>query len=66
MPDSYSGAACPATGVLVETLLARGAEGDVREAEAAVDRLAVAPAGGGFVARETWVLPTHAADAGTR
>ena len=30
----------PATGVLVETLLDRGAEGDVAEAEAAIERLA--------------------------
>ena len=32
----------PATGVLVETLLERGADGDVHEAEAAIDRLAAA------------------------
>ena len=32
----------PATGVLVETLLDRGADGDVAEAEAAIDRLAAA------------------------
>ena len=32
----------PATGVLVETLLERGAGGDVAEAEAAIDRLAAA------------------------
>ena len=31
----------PATGVLVETLLARGADDDVAEAEAAIERLAV-------------------------
>ncbi len=30
----------PATGVLVETLLDRGADSDVAEAEAAIDRLA--------------------------
>src|SRR5262249_6796471 len=30
----------PATGVLVETLLERGADGDVAEAEAAIERLA--------------------------
>ena len=30
----------PATGVLVETLLERGAEDDVAEAQAAIDRLA--------------------------
>ena len=34
----------PATGVLVETLLDRGAEGDVVEAEVAIDRLARLPA----------------------
>jgi hypothetical protein len=33
----------PATGVLVETLLDRGAKGDVGEAEAAIERLAAAP-----------------------
>ena len=37
----------PATGVLVETLLDRGAEGDVAEAEAAIERLADAPADDG-------------------
>ena len=36
----------PATGVLVETLLDRGADGDVAEAEAAIERLAAAPADG--------------------
>ena len=34
----------PATAVLVETLLDRGADGDLAEAEAAIDRLAAAPA----------------------
>jgi hypothetical protein len=34
----------PATGVLVETLLDRCADGDVAEAEAAIERLAAAPA----------------------
>jgi hypothetical protein len=33
----------PATGVLVETLLARGCEDDLAEAEAAIDRLAALP-----------------------
>ena len=37
----------PATGVLVETLLDRGADGDVAEAEAAIERLAAAPADDG-------------------
>jgi hypothetical protein len=45
----------PATGVLVETLLDRGADGDVAEAEAAIDRLAVAPADEGLVMRDIWL-----------
>ena len=36
-------AGIPATGVLVETLLERGTESDVVEAEAAIERLAAAP-----------------------
>jgi hypothetical protein len=39
--------AVPATGVLVETLLGRGADGDVVEAEAAIERLAAAATDGG-------------------
>ncbi|HUO36820.1 MAG TPA: hypothetical protein VMU34_02770 [Mycobacterium sp.] len=39
----------PATGVLVETLLDRGADGDIREAEAAIERLAAAPADNGWL-----------------
>jgi hypothetical protein len=46
----------PATGVLVETLLDRGAEGDVAEAEAAIERLAAAPADDGLVIRDIWLL----------
>jgi hypothetical protein len=46
----------PATGVLVETLLDRGADGDVVEAEAAIDRLAAAPADDRLVIREIWLL----------
>ena len=38
----------PATGFLVETLLERGADGDVAEAEAAIERLAAAPADEGW------------------
>ena len=59
-----------ATGVLVETLLDRGAENDVAEAEAAIDRLATAPADGDL-AREIWLLRLRAllarahGDAGT-
>jgi hypothetical protein len=46
----------PATGVLVETLLDRGTDADVAEAEAAIDRLATAPADEGLVIREIWLL----------
>jgi class 3 adenylate cyclase len=46
----------PATGVLVETLLDRGADGDVAEAEAAIERLAAAPADEGLVIRDIWLL----------
>ena len=46
----------PATGVLVETLLGRGAEGDVAEAEAAIERLAAARADDGLVLRDSWLL----------
>jgi class 3 adenylate cyclase len=46
----------PATGVLVETLLDRGAESDVAEAEAAIERLATAPADDGLVIRDAWLL----------
>jgi hypothetical protein len=41
-----------ATGVLVETLLDRGAESEVAEAEAAIERLAAAPADEGLVIRD--------------
>jgi hypothetical protein len=50
----------PATGVLVETLLDRGADGDVAEAEAAIERLAVAPADEGLVIRDLWLLRLRA------
>jgi hypothetical protein len=50
----------PATGVLVETLLDRGAESDVVEAEAAIERLADAPADDGIVIREIWLLRLRA------
>ena len=49
-----------ATGVLVETLLERGADGDVVEAEAATERLAAAPADKGLVIREIWLLRLRA------
>ena len=51
----------PATGVLVETLLdERGADGDVVEAEAAITRLADAPADDGLVTREILLLRLRA------
>jgi len=46
----------PTTGVLVETLLDRGADADLVEAEAAIERLAAAPADEGLVIREIWLL----------
>jgi hypothetical protein len=46
--------------VLVETLLERGADDDVAEAEAAIDRLADAPADDGLVPREVWLLRLRA------
>jgi hypothetical protein len=50
----------PATGVLVETLLDRGAESDVAEAEAATERLAGAQADEGLVLRDIWLLRVRA------
>ena len=50
----------PATGVLVETLLDRGAGSDMTEAEAAISRLADAPADDGLVIRDIWLLRLRA------
>jgi hypothetical protein len=50
----------PATGVLVETLLERGADADVAEAEAAITRLAAAPADEGLAIRDIWLLRLRA------
>jgi hypothetical protein len=50
----------PASGVLVETLLDRGADGDLAEAEAAIDRLVAAPADEGLVLRDIWLLRLRA------
>jgi class 3 adenylate cyclase len=49
-----------ATDFLVETLLERGSESDVAEAEAAIERLAVAPADEGLVMRDIWLLRLRA------
>jgi hypothetical protein len=50
----------PATGVLVETLLDRGADGDVAEAEAAIEQLAAAPADDGLAVRDISLLRLRA------
>jgi class 3 adenylate cyclase len=50
----------PATGVLVETLLDRGAESDVAEAEAAIERLASAPTYDDLPGRDIWLLRLRA------
>lgn len=50
----------PATGVLVETLLDRGADGDLAKAEAAIGRLAAAPAAEGLAIRDIWLLRMRA------
>jgi hypothetical protein len=50
----------PATGVLVETLLDRGADGDVAEAEAAIERLAAAPNDDDSAVRNVWLLRLQA------
>ncbi len=50
----------PATGVLVETLLDRAAEGDLAEAEAAVERLAAAPTDQDLAIRDIWLLRLRA------
>ena len=52
--------ATPATDVLVETLLDRGTDIDVAEAESAIERLAAAPADDGFAIREIWLLRLRA------
>jgi class 3 adenylate cyclase len=49
-----------ATGVLVETLLDRGTDADVAEADAAIERLAAAPADEGLVLRDIWLLRSRA------
>ncbi|MFY9922152.1 MAG: cyclase, partial [Mycobacterium sp.] len=50
----------PATGVLVETLLERGIESDIVEAEAAIERLAAAPADDRVAVRDVWMLRLRA------
>jgi hypothetical protein len=50
----------PATGVLVETLLERGTESDVVEAEAAIERLAAATTDDDTTLRDIWLLRLRA------
>jgi hypothetical protein len=50
----------PATAFLVETLLSSGEDGDVAEADAAIDRLAAAPADDGLVMRDIMLLRLRA------
>jgi hypothetical protein len=50
----------PATGILVELLLARGGDGDLTEAETAVDRLAAAPTDDVWAARDIMLLRLRA------
>lgn len=47
-------------GVLVRTLLDRGVEGDVTEAEAAIERLAAVPAEEDLAIRDIWLLQLRA------
>jgi hypothetical protein len=54
----------PPTGMFVETLLARGGEADLQEAQTAIERLAAAPME--VVDREIWVLRLRALLAGAR
>ena len=49
-----------AIGILVETLLDRGAKGDMAEAEAAIDRMANLPATEGWVLRDMLALRLRA------
>ena len=44
----------------METLLDRAADGDVAQAEAAIERLAAAPADDGLAIREVWLLRLRA------
>jgi hypothetical protein len=48
------------TGILVEALLERGTEGDLAEAQGAIDRLANLPADDGSAMRDIWLLRMRA------
>ena len=49
-----------ATGVLVETMLDRGADADVAEAETAIERFAAAPTDDSLAVRDIWLLRLQA------
>jgi hypothetical protein len=49
-----------ATGVQVEALLDRGGDDDLKDAQAAIERLAAAPTDRGFVLRDIWLLRLRA------
>ena len=55
-----------ATRVFVETLLARGGEDDLQEAQTAIERLATAPFDDGVMLHELWLLRLRALVAGAR
>jgi hypothetical protein len=55
------GSAAPVA--LVETLLDRGTDDDLAEADAAIERLAAAPADEGLVIRDIWLLRLRALQA---
>jgi class 3 adenylate cyclase len=50
----------PTTGVLVETLLDRGADSDVAEADAAIERFAAARTDDDLVMRDIWLMRSRA------
>jgi class 3 adenylate cyclase len=58
--------AVAATGVLVDALVDRGSDGDVAEAEAAIERLAGTPAVEGLAVCDIWLLRLRALLAGAR
>ena len=55
-----------ATAALVKALLRRGGAGDLREAQAAIDRLAAVPTEPGFVLNDLWLLSVRASEARAR
>lgn len=54
--DGLSIWSAPTVAVLVESLLRRGSDADLREARAAIDQLAALPTDAGYVLHEIWLL----------